>query len=128
MNRYVSHHFAHEETLDRAERWLRQRGFRPEQIETHREGVPRITVVCDAERAAEAEMILKAAETGDPEGWPSLWDEARMPHPHLATQVPDATDTVVFTVHPSPIAWHPLDAHHSPSELSDAWDVKTRFS
>ena len=54
MNRYVSHHFAHVETLGRAEGWLKQRGFRPEQIESHHEGAPRLTVVCEADRALEA--------------------------------------------------------------------------
>ena len=128
MNHYVSHPFAHGDTLDRAQRWLLQRGFRPEQIEAHREGVPRITVVCDSERTVEARMILKAAETGDPDGWPGLWDEARMPHPHRDPMISDAMATAVFTVKPAPIAWHPLDARDQGSELSDVWEVNTRFA
>ncbi len=127
MNRYVSHQFAHVETLGRAERWLKQRGFRAEQIEAHHEGVPRLTVVCEADRALEAAMILQAAEAGDPDGWPSLWDQARMPHPHLPPQQFD-DPTSVFLVSASPVAWHPLDARHESNELTERWDTTTRFA
>lgn len=128
-NRYITHHFAHVETLDRAERWLRQRGFRPEQIEHHRDGVPWLSVLCSADQCDEAEMIFRVAEAGDPDGWPSFWDLARMPHPVVGPP-PDATATEVVTVHHIPVGWHPPDVFVASEQsygLGDVWDVSTRF-
>jgi hypothetical protein len=129
MNHYVTHHFAHVETLDRAERWLLQRGFRPTQIEVHREGVPWISVLCSPDREAEAAMIFEAAEASDPDGWPSFWDLSRMPHPH-SEPAEAATATSVVTARPSPIGWHPPDvnvASEADYGATQVWDVSTRF-
>src|SRR4051812_29175819 len=132
MRQYVTHHFAHSETLDRAERWLLLRGFRPSQIETHREGTPWISVLASAGESVEAQMIFRAAESHDPDGWPSFWEVARMPHPHLPAPTPeDATATAVVTAKPTPVGWHPTevaDAVGNHSGLGDVWDVSTRFA
>jgi len=132
MAHYVTHHFAHCETLDRAERWLLMRGFRPSQIETHREGVPRISVLVSAGQSFEADMIFRAAEANDPDGWPSLWEAARMPHPHHPVPGPeDVTATVVVTTKPTPVSWHPTEAEDAAGNdtgLADVWDVNTRFA
>jgi hypothetical protein len=50
--RYITHEFAHAETLDRAQRWLIQAGFDPNRIEVHHQGIPRIAVA--VEPAAES--------------------------------------------------------------------------
>jgi hypothetical protein len=129
MNHYVTHHFAHVETLKRAERWLLQCGFQTDQIEVHREGVPRLSVLCSPDRSAEVSLILNAVEAGDPDGWPGIWDIARMPHPHVEP-TPDATSTEVFTARPTPVGWHPTDVRlvaEGPRELTEIWDVNTRF-
>lgn len=108
--KYVTHQFAHHETLDRAERWLRQVGIDPGRIEIHREGVPRITVTPAPEQAAQVEMIFKAAELNDPDGWPSIWELARMPHPHVELNSADTvTATSIVTAGPTPVGWHPPD-------------------
>ena len=128
MNHFVTHHFAHAETLDRAERWLRQQGFRAEQIEAHREGVPWISVVCSPDREAEVALLFKAAEAGDPEGWPSFWELSRMPHPHVEPTA-DATATAVVTAHPAPVSWHPPDVHVASDDArgpAEVVDVSTR--
>jgi len=129
MDQYVTHHFAHEDTLDRAERWLLLRGFRPAQLEIHREGNLRITVVCPEDRAVEANLVFQAAEVNDPDGVPGLWEQARMPvatpTPHAPGTPPDAQPSG-----PPPVTWHPQDvnvAQENAGPLSDVWDVNTRF-
>ncbi|MCA1685115.1 MAG: hypothetical protein LC745_03855 [Planctomycetia bacterium] len=129
--KYVSHQFAHPETLDRAERWLRQFGIDPHHIEVHRDGVPWISVIATPEQSAEVEMIFKAAEVNDPDGWPSFWELSRMPHPHVAPPAADpVTDSTFVTARPSPVGWHPpdvADTGRSASGVTEVWDVSTRF-
>jgi len=129
--KYVTHHFAHQETLDRAERWLHQVGIDPGRIEVHREGVPWISVIATPEQSAEVEMIFKAAELNDPDGWPSFWETAKMPHPHVEPTAADAvTDSSVVTARPSPVGWHPpdvADTGKATTGLTEVWDIPTRF-
>ncbi|MFO0889747.1 MAG: hypothetical protein U0790_11480 [Isosphaeraceae bacterium] len=80
--RYLTHEFAHVETLERARRWLVQAGFESSQIEAVCEGIPRISVRVEPGQAAEAGLIISAAERGDPEGLPGFWDLARLEHGH----------------------------------------------
>jgi len=130
MSKYVTHQFAHLETLERAERWLLQRGFAPGQLEVHRDGCPWISVIASPEQSAEAEMIFKAAEVHDPDGWPSFWELARMPHPHVEA-VADVTDSTVVTARPSPVGWHPADTSETvkePYTAVEVWDVTSRFA
>jgi hypothetical protein len=80
--RYLTHQFAHLETLDRARRWLVHAGFDPSQIEVMTDGIPRIAIKLMPGQAAEAGMIIDAVEQTDPQGLPSFWDLARQPHVH----------------------------------------------
>ncbi len=129
--KYVTHQFAHMETLDRAARWLRQVGFESGQIEVHRDGMPWISVMATPDQVAEAEAIFKAAEVTDPDGWPSFWDLAKFPHPHLEPDLEkNATESTVVTAHPSPIGWHPPDVADTGKGLpgvTEVVDVSTRF-
>ena len=75
--RYLTHQFAHLETLERARRWLVHAGFDPAQIHVTIDGIPRIAVLVAPGQAAEAGLIIDAAELADPEGLPSFWDLAR---------------------------------------------------
>jgi len=79
---YLTHQFAHLETLDRARRWLVHAGFDPSQIEVMTDGIPRIAIKLEPGQAAEAAQILDAVEQTDPQGLPSFWDLARQPHVH----------------------------------------------
>lgn len=108
MSKYVTHYFAHLGTLERAERWLLQRGFSRDQIETHREGVLWISVLAAPVRAEEVELIFGAAEHNDKDGWPSFWDLAKMPRVHIEPGE-DATATAVFIIKRSPVGWHPIE-------------------
>jgi hypothetical protein len=71
--RYVTHQFAHMETLERARRWLVHAGFDPSQIGVMADGVPRIAVKVSGGQAVEAELIIDAAELTDPIGPPGFW-------------------------------------------------------
>jgi hypothetical protein len=124
MLRYVTHQFAHPETLTRAERWLLQLGFTPGEIEAHREGVPWISVLAAPDRAAEALVVINAAEHTDPKGWPSFWELARMPHVHAEPPAPSA-ETRPHAPHRAPLAWHPPDdvRAEAPEGLYDILDA-----
>jgi hypothetical protein len=105
---YYTHLFSHTETLTRARNWLIQLGFRPEQIESHADGMPRLAVALDPERLAEVAMVINAIERSDPDGWPSFWESARHGHHHAdrpaeeALPGPSRPSTAV-------IGWHPID-------------------
>jgi hypothetical protein len=80
--RYLTHQFAHLETLERARRWLVHAGFDSSHIEVMTDGIPRIAIRVAPGEAAEAELIIDAAELSDPQGLPSFWDLARQEHIH----------------------------------------------
>ena len=80
--RYLTHQFAHLETLERARRWLVHAGFDSSQIEVMTEGIPRIAIRVAPGEAVEAELIIDAAELTDPQGLPSFWDLAKQEHIH----------------------------------------------
>lgn len=107
---YVTHHFAHSETLDRARRWLIQAGVSPDRMHVHRQGVPSLSVVVEPAEVDGIEMVIHAAENKDPDGLPSFWDLARLEPEELG----NATEEVpTLTVPETPphfvLAWHPID-------------------
>ncbi len=131
MQSYITHHFAHLNTLDRAYRWLLQIGFDPAKIESHREGTPWISMRLSQDQRGEAAMIFDAAESNDPDGWPSFWELAKNPHPHFEPTPEIATASIVLEAGPSPVGWHPLDravANEANFEPNKVIDVTTWFS
>jgi hypothetical protein len=80
MMRYLTHEFAHPETLERARRWLVHAGFDSSQIEAMTDGIPRLAVRVRAGEVFAAEQIIGVAELTDPDGLPSFWDLARQRH------------------------------------------------
>jgi hypothetical protein len=126
--RYVTHHFAHLDTLSLARRWLVQLGFDPAQIEIHADGIPRIAVAVRPEQAAEVEMVINAAELTDPNAWPSFWDVAQQEHvyPAVGEAAPEVPLPQTRT---SVIGWHPVDRGASGSDdLNSVWDATARFA
>src|SRR3954467_12822967 len=100
---YLTHQFAHLETLDRARRWLVHAGFDPSQIEGMTDGIPRIAVKLEPGQAVEAAQIIDAVELTDPQGLPSFWDLARQPHVHpehatVAETTADDTEPKTFVI------------------------------
>jgi hypothetical protein len=114
---YLTHQFAHSDTLDRARRWLIHSGISPDRMQAHHQGVPRLAVAAEPAEVQSIEMIIRIAEMNDPDGLPGFWDLARLqpdsPEAHEATATPPTP--------PSPasfaLAWHPDDA---------AWDEALR--
>ncbi len=125
--RYVTHHFAHPETLELARRWLVQLGFDPCHIETHTDGIPRIALSVEPQRAAEAEMVINAAERTDPDAWPSFWDLAKQDHIYPAVTISSASHEL-HPPHKTIVGWHPLDERAAEATpLTEVWDVSTQF-
>ena len=77
-------------------------------------GVPRIAVRVGSGEAAEASLIIDAAELSDPHGNPSFWDLARQRGPEPGTEpetrpaIPDAKQSRSFVV-----------GYHVPDERPD---------
>jgi hypothetical protein len=106
--RYVTHQFAHPETLDRVRRWLIQAGFDPSRIEAHSQGVPRLAVAVGAGEAAEVSLLIDAAESGDPDGYPSFLELAQKYTANRAQ--PPAEPPPPETIPSSfVVTWRPLD-------------------
>jgi hypothetical protein len=106
---YVTHHFAHSETLARARRWLIQAGVAPDRILVHEHGTPRITVAAEPTEVDSIQMIVRIAGMNDPEGLPGFWD---VPHEHPADHtVREEAASSPAPLHPSsfPLAWHAVD-------------------
>ena len=105
---YLTHTFAHHETLSRAHSWLTRLGFHPRQIGPDASGVPRIMIVDEPQRLAAAKMLINAAENADPHGFMSFWDKAPQPH-HIPKQSQEDMTAERRTPRASAIGWHPLD-------------------
>jgi hypothetical protein len=86
---YLTHHFAHSETLVRARRWLMQAGISPDRILVHDHGSHRLTVAAEPAEVDSIQMIVRIAGMNDPDGLPSLWD---IPHDPLV-DVPTREET-----------------------------------
>jgi hypothetical protein len=115
---YITHQFAHLDTLERARRWLAQAGFDPSRIEVHPQGIPRLAVAIEPGEYAEVELVIDAAESTDPEGNPSFWDLARQKHIYLqrepaSEQTSPPTDPRSFM-----IGWRPIDSEREVLQVS----------
>jgi len=106
---YYTHHFASQETLDRAHSWLLELGFPPSSIEVHALGIPRISVAVEPARFSEVELLISAVERSDPRGWPGLWDVANQVQ--VSPPLVEAADVSrPRTSATTAIGWHPVDA------------------
>ncbi len=71
--RYVTHQFAHVETLERARRWMVRAGIDPSRIEARTQGILSLAVAVEAGESAEVRCIIDVAESSDPDGNPGIW-------------------------------------------------------
>jgi hypothetical protein len=106
---YLTHTFANRETLFRAHSWLTQLGFRPRQLSDHSGGIPRLKMPVEPHRLAAAQMLINAAESADPNGFPSFWDKVGADHATRTSAVETADHQQTAQPHASVIGWHPLD-------------------
>ncbi len=108
--RYMTHQFAHIETLERARRWLVQAGIDPGRIEARTQGILSLAVAVEPGESAEVQRIIDAAESSDPDGSPGIWDAASQRH--VYPQADTATAVPGNAVHHSEsfvVGWRPED-------------------
>jgi hypothetical protein len=115
--RYLTHQFAHIETLERAKRWLIHAGIDPSHIEARTQGILTLAVAVESGESAEVQRIIDAAESSDPDGNPGIWDVAS--HRHVYPQVDTAT---VVSTSEAPaesfvVTWQPRDAHREVTQI-----------
>ena len=108
--RYVTHQFAHLETLERARRWLAQAGIDPGRIEARTHGIFSLSIAVEPGESAEVQRIIDAAEFSDPDGSPGMWDVVTERHvtPQADKSIAasgNATRSESFVV-----GWRPQDA------------------
>jgi hypothetical protein len=107
--RYITHAFAHPETLERMHRLLVLAGFDRSRIQVHSSGTPRLAVAVEPGEAAEVHMIIGAVERSDPDGLLSFLDHAR--GPHVAARVAEGSlaETAAVRSDPFVVGWQPMD-------------------
>jgi len=125
--RYVSHQFAHAETLERARRWLIQAGFDPSRIEAHTQGIPRLALAVEPGESAEFELVIDAAESTDPEGNPSFWDLARQKHIYLQTGEESHETPEAGKPHSFVVGWRPIDTEREVSQTSTEMNLREGY-
>ena len=106
---YLTHTFAHRETLSRALFLADALGFHPRQINAPSVHIPRLMIPVEPDRLAAAQMVINAVESADADGFPSFWDKAEThfgPPIEFHQDMASAQDT---KPHSSVIGWHPLD-------------------
>jgi hypothetical protein len=125
--RYITHQFAHSETLERARRWLIQVGFDPSRIEAHTQGIPRLALAVGPGESAEVELVIDAAESTDPDGNPSFWDLARQKHIYL--QSGEVVDEVSQSSQPHSfvVGWRPIDTEREVSQASTEMNLREGY-
>ncbi len=108
--RYMTHHFAHVETMQRARRWLVELGFDSTRIHTHGEHHPWMTILDTADRLAQARVIINAIEHGEHGKRHGVWDRPRdadhVEHHHGAHVHVHAHEHHESVT----IGWHPPDS------------------
>ncbi len=109
--RYLTHQFAHLETLERARRWLVQAGIDPSHIEARTQGILTLAVAVEPGESAEVQQIIDAAESSDPDGNPGIWDLASQRHVHPQIDTATAAGTSEARAESFVVAWHPQDAN-----------------
>jgi len=122
---YLSHQFAHLDTLERARRWLLLAGIEPARIEVHTDGIPRLSVAVHEGESAEVELLIAAAESADPDGNPSFWDLARQKHIYPESPQPTAADETrsqSFVV-----GWRPLDSDEEITQATTDVDLQRAY-
>jgi hypothetical protein len=108
ISMYLTHTFAHRETLSRAHSWLTQHGFSARRFRADASGVARLVVEDEPQRLAAAKILISAAERADPDGAASFWDQA--PRSRLVPK-DDREDTHApqHGPHSWVLGWHPID-------------------
>jgi hypothetical protein len=106
---YLTHTFAHRETLSRAQEWLTRLGFHPRQISSRSSSIPRLMIPVGPNNLAAAQILINVAESADPDGLPSLWEEGQRHRESLSANHDGSATAARDEPRSSVIGWHPLD-------------------
>jgi hypothetical protein len=125
--RFVTHQFAHVETLERVRRWLIQAGIDPSRIEAHTHGLPRLAVAVEPGEAAEVALLIDAAESGDPDGCPSFLELAHRRHIYPNAVPADDATTKAAGSSSFVVGWRPVDADLEVTQASTDVELQRAY-
>jgi len=106
---YLTHQFAHPETLARARRWLIDAGITPDRMQVRYHGIPNLAVATEPGEVDGIEMVIRAAEMNDPDGLPGFWDLAKVHSDGPGVPEEEASRNVAASQNSFELAWHPVD-------------------
>jgi hypothetical protein len=106
---YLTHTFAHRETLSRAHGWLTRLGFHPLEVHAPKSSIPRLMIPVGPDRLAAAHMLINVAESADPDAFPSFWDKTEALPGTTSGHTGDIYSGRPRSPQSSVIGWHPLD-------------------
>jgi hypothetical protein len=107
--RYVTHQFAHVETLERARRWLVHLGIDPSRIAARTHGTINLTVAVGAGESTEVQHVFDVAEASDPHGPPGIWEIAGRRQLDLQADTATSIAGPGTHSHSFVVGWHPQD-------------------
>jgi len=125
--RYVTHQFAHVETLARARRWLVLAGIDPTRIEAHTYGILRLAVAVKHGESAEVQRVIDVVESSDPDGHPGFWEMASLQHVHPQAEADARTDGNATHSQSFVVGWHPQDADHEVVQTDTGVELLKRY-
>ncbi len=116
--RYMTHQFAHVETLERARKWLVQAGIDPSRIEARPHAILNLAVAVKAGESAAVQCVFDVAESSDPDGSPSIWHLAKERHVDPPEGAAGSTVLTAMHTHSFALGWHPQDSdpNRTPTE------------
>jgi hypothetical protein len=125
--RYLTHQFAHLETLERAKRWLVQAGIDASRIEARTQGILSLAIAVEAGESAEVQRVIDAAESSDPAGNPGIWDRAWRQHVY-----PQAGTTPAVPANPAHsesivVGWRPQDAEREVTQTDTETELQKNY-
>jgi hypothetical protein len=124
--RYVTHQFAHVETLERARRWLVQVGIDPIRIEARTRGILNLAVAAEGGESAEVQRIFDVAEFADPDGNPGIWHRAARRPAYPGAETAARTDGIATRPHSFDFSWHPPDADRDATQTDAGVELQKR--
>ena len=125
--RYVTHQFAHVETLERARRWLVQAGIDRSRIEARTQGIFSLAVAVEAGESAEVQRIFDVAESSDPDGYPGIWGLASRQRVYLQADTAASTVGVVTHSQSFVVGWHPQDADREVTQTDTGVELQKHY-
>jgi hypothetical protein len=121
--RYVTHQFAHVETLERARRWLVLTGIEPSRVEAHTHGILRLVVMVEEGRSTEVRHVIDVAEASDPDGHPGFWELASRGHVFPRAVAAGSSGDSSTRAQSFAVGWHPQDAGRGVTQTETGVEV-----